>query len=131
MERRTEDIKKYIESDKYLFLTGNSMYLFGTKIKTLGSDVYGLGIFDYNVEYLTDIISTFKNKYSGKTIYLEPGEAISLDTGFLISEVIDLVNIGNKASHEVGIQYELEQIEEAYRLFNQIVIAMYNVYFKE
>ena len=59
LERRTEDIKKYIESDKYLFLTGNSMYLFGTKIKTLGSDVYGLGIFDYNVEYLTE--NTFKN----------------------------------------------------------------------
>jgi len=40
---------------------------------------------DYNVGQLTDLIQDFRNRYPTQTIYLEPGEAISLDSGFLVS----------------------------------------------
>ncbi|MDI9490817.1 MAG: carboxynorspermidine decarboxylase [Clostridiaceae bacterium] len=46
---------------------------------------------DYNVGQLTDLIQDFRNRYPTQTIYLEPGEAISLDSGFLVSEVLDIV----------------------------------------
>jgi carboxynorspermidine decarboxylase len=37
----------------------------------------------------------FKNKY-GVNVYLEPGEAIALNTGFLVSTVLDIVDNGMK-----------------------------------
>jgi carboxynorspermidine decarboxylase len=42
---------------------------------------------DYDVEKLINIISRFKNKY-GVDVYLEPGEAVALNTGFLVSKVL-------------------------------------------
>ncbi|MDD2427079.1 MAG: carboxynorspermidine decarboxylase [Eubacteriales bacterium] len=45
---------------------------------------------DYDVESLLHSIKRVQDK-TGAEIYLEPGEAIALDTGFLISEVLDLV----------------------------------------
>ncbi len=43
---------------------------------------------DYDVEKLIKLINYFKNKYDLQ-IYLEPGEAIALNAGFLVSKVID------------------------------------------
>lgn len=71
LDKRSESIKKYIDMDKYLFLTGNSMYLFGTKIKTLGSDIYCPGIFNYHTEYLTE--NAFKSASSLRIV----GETVS------------------------------------------------------
>jgi carboxynorspermidine decarboxylase len=45
---------------------------------------------DYDVEKLIGCILFFKNKY-GVDIYLEPGEAIALNTGFLVAKVLDIV----------------------------------------
>jgi len=44
---------------------------------------------DYNVELLVECISRFQDKY-GVLVYLEPGEAVALNTGFLVSEVLDV-----------------------------------------
>ncbi len=44
---------------------------------------------DYDVELLVDCISRFQDKY-GVLVYLEPGEAVALNTGFLVSEVLDV-----------------------------------------
>ncbi len=46
---------------------------------------------DYDVERLVRVISTFEKKW-GKQVYLEPGEAIALNTGFLVAEVLDFVD---------------------------------------
>lgn len=46
---------------------------------------------DYDVKALIDVINYMKNKYDVQ-IYLEPGEAIALNTGFLVTEVLDLVH---------------------------------------
>ena len=50
---------------------------------------------DYDIETLVRSILFFKNKY-GVHIYLEPGEAIALNTGFLVASVLDIVENGMK-----------------------------------
>lgn len=49
---------------------------------------------DYDVEKLITLIKSFKSK-TGLQVYLEPGEAIGLNTGILLSSVLDLVQNGN------------------------------------
>ncbi|HBN82217.1 MAG TPA: carboxynorspermidine decarboxylase [Clostridiales bacterium] len=45
---------------------------------------------DYDIELLVKSINRFKEKY-GVQVYLEPGEAVALNAGFLISTVLDIV----------------------------------------
>jgi carboxynorspermidine decarboxylase len=47
---------------------------------------------DYDIPYLIQILNDFKNKYPHLTVYLEPGEAIGWETGYLVSTVLDIVN---------------------------------------
>jgi carboxynorspermidine decarboxylase len=46
---------------------------------------------DYDIEKLIGLILHFKNKYNLE-IYLEPGEAVVLNAGFLVSSVLDIVH---------------------------------------
>jgi len=46
---------------------------------------------DYDVERLCRIVREIRERY-GVQVYLEPGEAIALNTGFLVSTVLDLVH---------------------------------------
>ena len=48
---------------------------------------------DYDIETLIDSIMFMKNKY-GLEVYLEPGEAVALNTGFLVSTVLDTMHNG-------------------------------------
>lgn len=48
---------------------------------------------DYDIDTLVEAIAGFKNKYN-VGIYLEPGEAVALNAGFLVSTVLDI--IGNE-----------------------------------
>ncbi len=48
---------------------------------------------NYDIETLISTIKTFKEKYKVK-VYLEPGEAIVLNSGYLVSTVLDIVNNG-------------------------------------
>ncbi|HBL75406.1 MAG: carboxynorspermidine decarboxylase [Bacteroidetes bacterium GWF2_42_66] len=48
---------------------------------------------DYDVDRLITLIKNFKAKY-GLDVYLEPGEAIALNTGVLVSRVLDTFNNG-------------------------------------
>lgn len=50
---------------------------------------------DYDTEKLVQIIKYLVDKY-GMEIYLEPGEAIALDAGFLVAEVVDIVENDGK-----------------------------------
>ncbi len=45
---------------------------------------------DYEVEALIDLVSRVRRKY-GVQVYLEPGEAIALNTGFMVASVLDIV----------------------------------------
>ena len=48
---------------------------------------------DYDRELLTKLIKDFKEKY-GTEVYLEPGEAVALNAGYLVCEVMDIVHNG-------------------------------------
>jgi carboxynorspermidine decarboxylase len=45
---------------------------------------------DYDVDRLIRVVREFSQRH-GKQVYLEPGEASALNTGFLVSEVLDIV----------------------------------------
>ena len=48
---------------------------------------------DYDRERLVRLINSFKAKY-GVEVYLEPGEAVALRAGWLVTEVMDIVHNG-------------------------------------
>ncbi|OXS25659.1 MAG: carboxynorspermidine decarboxylase [Acetobacterium sp. MES1] len=48
---------------------------------------------DYDVEKLIACIKRIQERY-GLKVYLEPGEAVALNTGFLVATVLDLVDNG-------------------------------------
>ena len=50
---------------------------------------------DYDVELLIETIKNFREKY-GLEVYLEPGEAVALNAGYLVTTVLDTVENGVK-----------------------------------
>lgn len=48
---------------------------------------------DYDRKLLVRLIKDFKEKY-GVQVYLEPGEAVALNAGWLVTEVMDIVHNG-------------------------------------
>ncbi|MBR3104675.1 MAG: carboxynorspermidine decarboxylase [Lachnospiraceae bacterium] len=48
---------------------------------------------DYDRELLVRLIREFKKKYDVE-VYLEPGEAVAIDAGYLVTEVMDIVHNG-------------------------------------
>ncbi|MCR5279379.1 MAG: carboxynorspermidine decarboxylase [Lachnospiraceae bacterium] len=50
---------------------------------------------DYDRELLIDLVNNFRAKY-GVEVYLEPGEAIALNAGYLATKVMDIVDNGGK-----------------------------------
>ena len=48
---------------------------------------------DYNRKRLIKLVSEFKDRY-GVEVYLEPGEAVALNAGYLVTEVMDIVHNG-------------------------------------
>jgi len=45
---------------------------------------------DYDIERLCRLVVNFKERYNVE-IYLEPGEAVALNTGFLVASVLDII----------------------------------------
>lgn len=45
---------------------------------------------DYQIDSLKELISSIKEKYEVE-VYLEPGEAVALNAGYLVTEVMDIV----------------------------------------
>lgn len=48
---------------------------------------------DYDIEKLVEVVNRIKNTYNVQ-VYLEPGEAVALNSGFLVSEVLDIFKNG-------------------------------------
>lgn len=48
---------------------------------------------DYDIELLCRCITHMQEKY-GLTVYLEPGEAVALNTGYLVASVLEIMNNG-------------------------------------
>lgn len=49
---------------------------------------------DYDVEALISLLIKFKNRYPHLEVYLEPGEAVAWQTGYLVATVLDIVENG-------------------------------------
>lgn len=64
-------------------------YLAGMKWLNFGGG-HHISRKDYDLELLCRLITRVKEKY-GVTVYLEPGEAIALNAGVLVAQVLDIV----------------------------------------
>jgi carboxynorspermidine decarboxylase len=95
--------------------------------ENFGDDLYGVkwvnfggGHFltkeDYDVEELIRVIRAFSQKY-GVQVYLEPGEAVAYNTGFLAARVMDVVQNGvDIAVTDASAACHMPQVlEERYR----------------
>jgi len=51
---------------------------------------------DYDVDGLIQLLIDFKKRYPHLEVYLEPGEAVGWQTGYLIATVLDIVENGMK-----------------------------------
>ncbi len=49
---------------------------------------------DYDINLLVNTINNFRERYNGVRVYLEPGEAVVLNAGVLVSTVLDIVYNG-------------------------------------
>ena len=49
---------------------------------------------DYDVEGLINLLKDFKERYPHLEVYMEPGEAVGWQTGYLVATVLDIVNNG-------------------------------------
>ena len=67
-------------------------FLYGLKWVNFGGG-HHITRSDYDIETLIRCILHIKNKYNVE-VYLEPGEAIALNTGFLVTKVLDIVQNG-------------------------------------
>ncbi|MHC4553656.1 MAG: carboxynorspermidine decarboxylase [Planctomycetota bacterium] len=50
---------------------------------------------DYDVERLVRVVGDFKSRYPHLTVYLEPGEAVALNAGVLVTSVLDVTQNGD------------------------------------
>ena len=84
IKTRKEELKKYIEEDKYLILTGNAMDLFGEYIET-DKRTDALGIFKYQTKFINE--SIFENASTDRIV----GE-IKAKTKLIKQEIIGFQN---------------------------------------
>ena len=47
---------------------------------------------DYDVDLLCRLLNAFRDRWHTPEIFLEPGEAVALNTGYLVSTVLDIVH---------------------------------------
>ena len=76
-QKRKKELNEYIENNKFLILTGNSMDLFGKYIKTKDEKITALQIFDYYTEYLNE--TTFKNASTDRIVGEVKGSSKLID----------------------------------------------------
>lgn len=87
-EQNADALEKTVEA----FLEKFGRYLSEIKWLNLGGG-HHITRADYDVERLVRIIHSLKEKYHVE-IYLEPGEAVVLNAGFLVSQVLETVHNG-------------------------------------
>ncbi len=73
---------------------------------------------DYDIDLLCNTINKFKEKYHIQ-VYLEPGEAVALNAGFLVSTVLDIIENNMKIAilDSSAAAHNPDVIEMPYRPF--------------
>ncbi|HFI0127154.1 TPA: carboxynorspermidine decarboxylase [Streptococcus suis] len=87
-EQNSDDLKTTLEAVEDKF----GRYLHRIKWLNMGGG-HHVTREDYDVELLISSIQHMQEKY-GLEVYLEPGEAIALNAGYLVTEVLDIVENG-------------------------------------
>lgn len=87
-EQNSDDLERTLEAFEEKFGT----YLYGRKWLNMGGG-HHITRADYDIGRLISCIRRVKEKY-GVEVYLEPGEAIALNAGYLVTEVMDIVENG-------------------------------------
>ena len=87
-EQNSDDLEKTAEAFEEKF----GKYLYGKKWLNMGGG-HHITRADYDIERLKKIILHFKEKYNVE-VYVEPGEAVVLNGGFLISSVMETFKNG-------------------------------------
>lgn len=85
-EQNADDLKTTLDAVEEKF----GKYLYDLKWLNFGGG-HHITREDYDVELLIDCIKHMRDKYDLE-IYLEPGEAVALNTGWLVSEVLELID---------------------------------------
>lgn len=100
INKRKVDFKKYVEDNKYLLLTGNSMDLFGEYIE--GKEA--LGLFKYQTSFINE--STFKNASTDRIV----GEVSAKSK--LIKQ--DIIGFQNRCDLNIGIKTPLFKLDKKF-----------------
>lgn len=103
IKTRKEELKKYIEEDKYLILTGNAMDLFGEYIET-DKRTDALGIFKYQTKFINE--SMFENASTDRIV----GE-IKAKTKLIKQEII---GFQNRCDLNINIKTPLFKIDKKF-----------------
>ncbi len=104
IKKYKKDLKKYIENNKFLLLTGNSMDLFGKYIETDEKKIEALDIFDYTTKFINS--STFDNASTDRIV----GQ-IYADTNLIKEKII---GFQNRCDLNYNIKTPLFELEEKY-----------------
>lgn len=87
-EQNSDDLEKTAIAFEEKF----GSYLKGMKWLNMGGG-HHITREDYDLERLTKVICHFQDVY-GVQVYLEPGEAVVLNAGFLVTEVLEIIKNG-------------------------------------
>ncbi len=85
-EQNADDLKTTLDAVEAKF----GKYLYDLKWLNFGGG-HHITRKDYDIELLIHCIEHMKNKYKLE-IYLEPGEAVALNAGWLVSEVLEIID---------------------------------------
>jgi carboxynorspermidine decarboxylase len=89
-EQNSGDLKRTLDAVEEKF----GKYLYGMSWLNMGGG-HHITREDYDIGLLEACIKRMQEKY-GLEIYLEPGEAVALNAGYLVTEVMDVVENGGK-----------------------------------
>ena len=104
LQKRKKELNEYIENNKFLILTGNSMDLFGKYIKIDDKKIDALKIFDYYTEFMNE--NLFKNASVNRIV----GEVKA--TTKLIDEPI--IGFQNRCDLNYNIKTPLFKLEQKF-----------------
>ena len=99
-----KELKKYIEEDKYLLLTGNAMDLFGKYIEINNDKIDTLDIFDYHTKFITK--STFENASVDRIVGQIYGSTKLIDE--------KIIGFQNRCDLNYNIKTPLFELEEKF-----------------
>ena len=85
-EQNSEDLEKTLKAVEEKF----GKYLYKMKWLNIGGG-HHITREDYNIDLLKKLIKNIQEKYNLQ-VYIEPGEAIALNAGYLVTEVLDIVH---------------------------------------